>query len=859
MKSGILSILLSILISFSGIFAQDGLIPAFPLPGSDIELHRLARPGTPFDKVGRKFAILGDESGAFEAWAYPLKLLRNFEFSFFVRESTRPIYGRDIVRTISVTPAVTVLTYVYQSFTVKAAYITPVDKPGAMILLSVDSDHPLTIVCGFLPVLQPMWPAGIGGQYAYWHNELKAYVISESTGRNHGLVGSPAAEGISYTPAHMLSDTPNEFKIVIRDPEAVRNRYIPIYLAGGKGEWKAVEAVYRQLQETPRQLVEETAAHYRNLRRNTLRVHTPDSLLNLALEWAKISYDNLLVDNPDLGLGLVAGLGASGKGGRPGFGWYFGGDAYINSFSLNALGAYQTVRDVLAFTQKWQRRDGKMAHELSQAAGYIDWWNDYHYGYIHGDTTPFYIVAMYDYYRCTGDLDFVQQSWESVKKAYRWCLSTDANGDGLMDNRKAGLGASEYGDFTGVETDVYLGAVWTRAARGMQYLAEAVGDQNLAQQAEKDYQRALKAFREKFWNPEQGVYAYAFDAEGKKVAEISPWCTVGMMWGLGEEAKTRQCLERLSRADVFTDWGVRMISTESKYFQPLNYNYGAVWPFVGSWAATAFFKNGFPVQGTFLLNANVQHTFDNSLGNVTEVFSGARDIWPQEAVSHQGFSTAGVVLPFVRGMLGLKGDVRAERVEFRPRFPADWSRVRVGNFRIGKAVLDFTFTRQDSLIQLQVNARQASSHFFVFAPALFAGSMVQSVEVNGQPAKFRNRENGFLICPEVSFPLRDGENRVAIRFRPTVEILPPLRQNRVGESNRGLKIVSIRRSGNQLIVQTQGLFGMTYTLPVTHPELIDRVEGATLRNDRLEISFPEGNTMEFAEKTIVLRIKSESR
>lgn len=97
---------------------------------------------------------------------YPLKILRNFEISFFIGSSTRAIKTRDIVRYVSVSPEATILTYTYQSFTVKAIYITPVYEPGAIILLKVDTEEPLTIVCGFLPVLQPMWPAGIGGQFA---------------------------------------------------------------------------------------------------------------------------------------------------------------------------------------------------------------------------------------------------------------------------------------------------------------------------------------------------------------------------------------------------------------------------------------------------------------------------------------------------------------------------------------------------------------------------------------------------------------------------------------------------------------------------------------------------------------------
>ena len=76
----------------------------------------------------------------------------------------------------------------------------PIDEPGAIILLEVDASEPLSIVAGFLPVLQPMWPAGLGGQYASWDDALKAYVISESTRKNHGLVGSPAGEGALLYP-----------------------------------------------------------------------------------------------------------------------------------------------------------------------------------------------------------------------------------------------------------------------------------------------------------------------------------------------------------------------------------------------------------------------------------------------------------------------------------------------------------------------------------------------------------------------------------------------------------------------------------------------------------------------------------
>ncbi|MDH7514181.1 MAG: hypothetical protein QHH14_14650, partial [Clostridiales bacterium] len=279
--------------------AEDGFIPAFAIERDEMTLERLAQPNTYFDKVGRRFAILGYESGTFEAWAYPLKLLRNFEFSFLLKNSTRPIPGKEIVRFVEVTPAATVLTYTYQSFTVKIIFVTAIADPGAVILLDIDAAEPLTIVAGFLPVLQPMWPAGIGGQYAYWDGDLKAYLISEPTRMNHAFVGSPAAQGISYTPAHMLSDTPNEFTIAVEKPDEARGKFVPVILAGGKGKREDIREIYERLAADPEAIYSAAKDHYPNLRRSTLRIKTPVKKIDLALEWAKVSYDNLRVDNPD--------------------------------------------------------------------------------------------------------------------------------------------------------------------------------------------------------------------------------------------------------------------------------------------------------------------------------------------------------------------------------------------------------------------------------------------------------------------------------------------------------------------------------------------------------------------------------
>jgi glycogen debranching enzyme len=836
------------------IMAQEGMIPGFPIERDETTLERLAQPNTYFDKAGRKFAILGTESGVFEAWAYPLKLLRNFELSFLLKNSSRPIPAGDIVRFIEMTPAATTLTYTYQSFTVKATYITAIEEPGAVILLAVDATEPLTIVAGFLPVLQPMWPAGIGGQYAYWDGKLKAYLISEPTRSNHGYVGSPAAQGISYTPAHMLSDMPNEFMIVVDKPQAVKSQFIPIILAGGKGKREDIKKVYENLASDPQAVYQAALSHYRDLRRNTLRVRTPVRTLNLALEWAKVSFDNLLVDNPDLGRGLVAGIGLSGTGGRPGFGWFFGTDAYLNSLSLCSLGALDKAREALEFTQKWQREDGKMAHELSQAAGYIDWFKNYPYGYIHGDTTPYYIAAFYDYFSSSGDREFLKQSWPSLQRAYEWCLTTDGNGDGLMDNAKAGLGALEFGSLTGIETDIYLAAVWTRAAFGMAELARALGDEKLAARAAADHEKALKALEAKFWDAEAGQYSYAFNKDGKLVKELTPWCAVPLMWHIGSAERAAQTLEKMSSADLATDWGIRILSSRSSLYEPLNYNYGAVWPFLTGYVAAAHYENDNCLQAYGLMAANAGHFFDNALGHVTELFSGALYVWPQEAVAHQGFSATGFILPFVRGLLGLEADAAAKRVDFEPNFPADWSEVEVENFKIGQEAVSLKYGRSETEVRLEIGSRPGASLKMTFAPSFGLGVRVRDVRLNGLPLQFEALPPRALVRPVIKLSL-SGQDVVEVKFDPAVEILPPKVESRVGDFDTGLKIIRQELDGRSLKLVVEGLAGRDYTLGLINANLVAEVSGGEVAEGRLLIHIPGSEAGRFARHEIIIRMK----
>src|SRR4051812_21757941 len=135
--------------------------PKFSLTKSGLELERRAQAGTFFDVLGRKSAVAGYENRSFEAWVYPLKILDDFKLSFHLQGYPLDIQGTDTLSSIDVRPEATILTYTHAAFTVRQIIFAPLDEPGIVMLLNVQSVLPLNITASFRPRLKLMWPAGL--------------------------------------------------------------------------------------------------------------------------------------------------------------------------------------------------------------------------------------------------------------------------------------------------------------------------------------------------------------------------------------------------------------------------------------------------------------------------------------------------------------------------------------------------------------------------------------------------------------------------------------------------------------------------------------------------------------------------
>ena len=616
------------------------VVPRFAVLASPIGLRGDVRPRQYVGVVGPRSAWLGVETGEAELWVHPLKLASGFHLDFRVPEYAEPIHGADVARTIEVRPEATTITYSHATFTVRQHVLAPLDEPGLLVLLEVDTYRPLEIVASFRTVLQYAWPGGLGGQYAFWSAEDRAFVLSESLRRRNALVGSPWATAGSTHPAHALPDAPSTFTIPI-DPARAAREMVPIAIVAGTAPREEIAATYRRMLSRAPELYAARRRHAEALREDGLRIDTPEDRLDLALEWAKVNLDEQRVCNPDLGCGLVAGWGPSGEGARPGFGWFFGGDAAINSLAMAATGQWAEAAEGLRFLAKYQRADGKIPHEVSQSAGVVPWFEEYPYPYYHADTTPFWLLALSWQWRASGDRALLDELWPAAQKAWAWCLPHDTDGDGIIENTTGGLGAIEVGSIgEDIHQDVYLAAVWTRAAGAMAEMAAARGEGDLAAQARALESKARASIESRYWIESAGHHAFGVLRSGQTNDTLTVWPATAAAFSLLEPAHARRTLSALSTHALTADWGARMLTTASPLYDPTHYNMGAVWPFVTGFLALGHYQYERPWAGYPLVDALSHLAFDWARGRHPELLSGAYYRPLDTAVPHQFFATS---------------------------------------------------------------------------------------------------------------------------------------------------------------------------------------------------------------------------
>ena len=771
---------------------------------------------------GQRGMVAGFATAGLEFWAYPFQILTGYRIAFLPVGATTPIPGSEILSRIQYEPHAVTRIYLGPDFLVRERIFVPLDQPGAIVTFAIEGATGLTVQVHATPVLDLMWPGGLGGQSTQWDSDLSAYLLSEPTNGYSAVVGSPT------TLAHddmgnrtTSSDKALEIGLTLQ-PDA--RGVAQFVVALNQPHEPAPAALYRSLITQSLALEAEATRHDREYQERVLQLTTPIEEVNEAFAWSELALDQAWVCSPNLGCGFVAGYGPSRATRRPQYDWFFAGDGLLAADASLFAGDTDRVRQELEFILRYQdKSNGMIWHELSQSAGLIDWAGKFPYMYVHVDVTFQFLAAVGNYVTASGDSTFIRAHWGAIQSAYRYCQSIIDSSSGLPRIPADKEGGNEQDR---IIDDLGLSTSWVEASTAYAHLATLVGDAQAANEAMHAAERATHTIGTHYWSAKESFWISGYTPANQPAPEIRVGPVEVLSSAIFSHAQQESVLARLASSGFETSWGTRSVEAGSVGYDAHSYAKGSVWAIGTAAVAQAFWDAGRPLQARQTW-ASLLPWFDaDSLGHMNEVMAGDRFRPQGESVSEQTWSSAAFLSATVHGLLGLSVDALADTLRFAPHLPTDWPTLSLRNIGVGATRTSLHLTRTRTALTLQLTHAGAPIHF-TFAPQLPLGAANLRATLNGKPVEVLLDRTSQQTSAVMANAADDGESLLTVTWDGGIEILTPLSTPALGEADSSLHITSAILDGNRLTIDAETFSQDPQTIQLKTPWQLQHITGAT--------------------------------
>jgi len=308
-------------------------------------------------------------------------------------------------------------------------------------------------------------------------------------------------------------------------------------------------------------------------------VLVPDPLINRAVKWAKINilreqklYPNGygFTNDPPQDILVVRDVA-----------WFSIGSDYITP---------EFSRGMLRLVQQYGVEETGELTEYLLACETPPSINNY--GLNINDDTPLFIFAAHHHLALSGDMDFLKEMYETIKRAADWilaqrragliwCTSEESNAWGIASWRNMIPEYQISGAVTEINAECYM------ALRLASRCCEAMGDKELAQ----DYVDAAIQLKEEInrqlVSEVTGLYVLNIDNNGNKHHLVTGDLIFPVLFGVADERMRQTILNVLYSPEFWTDYGVRTVGRHEPEYDPefAMRLQGGIWPNLTAWVA----------------------------------------------------------------------------------------------------------------------------------------------------------------------------------------------------------------------------------------------------------------------------------
>jgi glycogen debranching enzyme len=415
-----------------------------------------------------------------------------------------------------------------------------------------------------------------------------------------------------------------------------------------------------------------------------------DKDLNQAFEFAKYNIKLLKHYQPGLGPGYFAGL--------PRFPEFFGRDTFWSIPGILMSGDFEGVKAAINTFIRHQssvktetKGVGEIPHEI---------WLTGEPNYYSGDSTLLFIHSLYDYYKWTGDLNYIKNAFDSIKLAVEWGIKKCKNGF-VFHGKEGFLKDTTWMDsyFRGtIAIDVQ--ALYIEGLKRASFLANKLKENKLSRRWDK-FSQKTKSKIDKLWLKDR--YADHINKNGTFSRSITINPFVVFLFELADKKKAERYFQNVKETGLWSNSGIRTRAKNSRGYDPKSTQKGSIWPFSNGWAALAYFKYG-KCEDAYNILRNFPFWFQKFVpGFIPEYLDGEKANFFKGCYI-QLWSSALYIQSIIGGLCGIK-PIPPNIIEIKPNLPKQVNSIKINNLPIfgGKNYIIIKRIKDKIIIKHDVN------------------------------------------------------------------------------------------------------------------------------------------------------------
>jgi hypothetical protein len=257
--------------------------------------------------------------------------------------------------------------------------------------------------------------------------------------------------------------------------------------------------------------------------------------------------------------------------------------------ALTKLGRHQSSR-----VDDWHDEEpGRIPYQMRRGPLAILNVNPYSAYYADFASPLMFVISLANLYAWSGDTHRLRRHWDTARRILDWAREYgDRDGDGYLEYQtRSSAGTKNQGWKDSGDAVIYedgspvpppiatceLQGYWYVAQQLMGLLSWLTG-QGADARAYFDAASELKRrFNRDWWQEEDEFFALAMDPHKRLVR--APSSNVGhcLACGIIDRDHVPPTVGRLFAPDMFSGWGIRTLSSDHAYYNPVSYHRGTVW------------------------------------------------------------------------------------------------------------------------------------------------------------------------------------------------------------------------------------------------------------------------------------------